>query len=512
MIPNAKLLFGPPGTGKTYTLIQEVQRALESGTPPDRIGYVSFTRKAINEARERACRQFNLDPKDLPWFRTLHSWGYNGLGLQNSDMMGADDWAIIRDQCGMEFKGSSAVNPEDGLLLPAHALSSGDKYIALLDKARYRMVDPLQELNESESWHLHVSILKRIQMEYALYKSKFNKFDFVDQIETYIQSGTPPNLELLIIDEAQDLTPLQWKMVRMIAPYANKVIIAGDDDQAIHRWTGVDIEEFLNCSDDRHVLDQSYRMPASVHRLSQRIVRRISRRQEKVFKPTDEEGRIDYHTSLRGIDFSQGSWTIMARTNAMVREFAQALVQDSHMVSVRGKSSVDTKCGEALLTWRRLCNGEAVELPTMKNFYAHVRKQGDGAVVKRGSADLLNAAQPDSFLTHEQLVREFGMIAEKHRDPFEVARFGDQDRRYIEALERRGEDITSEPRIKVSTFHRMKGGEDDNCVVYTGQHAKGDERKTRYPDDEHRAYYVGITRAKKNLHIIKGPPGKSYDL
>lgn len=512
MIPNAELLFGPPGTGKTYTLIEEVEKALANGVAPDRIGYVSFTRKAINEAKERACVQFNLEEKQLPWFRTLHSWGYHGIGATHSDMMGADDWAVLRDATGLKFSGSSMVNPDDGILLPSTAFGRGDEYIKLIDRARYRMIPILKEYNDSESRELNASILKRVFKEYELYKSKMQKIDFVDQIEMYIQSGTPPNLDLLIVDEAQDLTPLQWEMVKHIAPYAQRVIIAGDDDQAIHRWTGVDVELFLNAADNVRVLNQSYRMPMAVHDLSQRIVKRISQRKDKEFRPTDEEGRVDYHMSHYELDLSQGSWTLMARTNNMVREWAAALKADNNMISVKGKSSVDQNCAHALKTWERIRDGEGVELGTVKQFYAHVRKQGDGAVVKRGAAGLLDAASPDSYLTYEQLVREYGMKAERDRDPYEIARFGDQDRRYIEALQRRGEDITSEPRIKVSTFHRMKGGEDDNCAVFTGQSPHGDLRKTKYPDDEHRAFYVGITRARKNLHVVVSPSSNRYDL
>jgi len=512
MVPNSELLFGPPGTGKTYTLIEEVQNALQSGIAPDRIGYVSFTKKAISEALDRACEQFNLDPKDLPWFRTLHSWGYHGIGASTTDMMGASDWAIMRDACGMNFSGRSSANPDEGILLSSSAMASGDKYITLLDKARYRMIPYIQEYNESEARELSPGILQRIDKELSLYKAKNHKIDFVDQIELYIQSGIPPHLDLLIIDEAQDLTPLQWEMVKKIAPYAERVLIAGDDDQAIHRWAGVDLDHFLNASSNIRVLGQSYRMPSSVHRLSQKIVRRISKRQEKEFLPTSEEGRISYHTSLDGIDFRQGSWTVMARTNQMVQEFSTALKEHGHLLSVRGKSSIDQESAEALKTWRRLCAGEGVELGLVRKFYDHVRKQGDGAVVKRGSKSLLDSVSPDAYLTYERLVAEFNMLAEKHWDPYEVARFGDHDRRYIESLERRGEDITSTPRIKVSTFHRMKGGEDDNCVVYTGQPQKANEWKNKFPDDEHRAFYVGVTRTKKNLHIIQGRPGASYDI
>ena len=46
------------------------------------------------------------------------------------------------------------------------------------------------------------------------YKSKTNRVDFSDMIAKYIDIAEPPNLDLLIVDEAQDLTPLQWKMVR----------------------------------------------------------------------------------------------------------------------------------------------------------------------------------------------------------------------------------------------------------------------------------------------------------
>ena len=93
--------------------------------------------------------------------------------------------------------------------------------------------------------------------------------------------GDPPHLDLFIVDEAQDLTPLQWEMVFEIARCAKRVLIAGDDDQAIHRWTGVDVKRFLGASNNFRVLTQSYRMPSLVHELSQKVVKRISVRREK---------------------------------------------------------------------------------------------------------------------------------------------------------------------------------------------------------------------------------------
>ena len=509
MIPNSELIFGPPGTGKTYTLIKEVENALARGIAPDRIGYVSFTKKAIHEAVERACGQFGIDQKQLPWFRTLHSWGFNGLGASANDMMSSEDWDVLGREVGMKFSGASKVNPDDGVLLPPEGeFEKGDAYLRMIDRARYRMVPVETEFNEAEDWSKDFNILRRVQKEYALYKSKLNKIDFVDQIELYIQSGIPPHLELLIIDEAQDLTPLQWEMVKKIAENAERVIIAGDDDQAIHRWTGVDIRKFLNSSGNVRVLSQSFRMPQKVHELSQRIVQRISLRKDKLFNPTDEEGRVDWHYSADDLDLDRGSWTLMARTNNYVRLWGTKLREQGYMYSYKGHSSVNQKSAHAMQTWRKLQAGEGVELGFIRDLYKHVRKRGDGAVVKHGAAGLLDAASPDSFLTWDELVAQFGMIADKERDAFEVARFGDDEKLYIESLIRRGEDITSTPRIKLSTFHSMKGGEDDNCAVYSKVPPICDLSNTKTPDDEHRCMYVGITRSKQSLHIID-PPGRN---
>jgi len=61
------IVLGPPGTGKTTTLLNLLEDYLKK-TNPNRIGYFAFTQKAANEARERAMDRFNLSEDDLAIF------------------------------------------------------------------------------------------------------------------------------------------------------------------------------------------------------------------------------------------------------------------------------------------------------------------------------------------------------------------------------------------------------------------------------------------------------------
>lgn len=500
MIPNAKLILGPPGCGKTYRLIQEIKSALDAGTHPSRIGVISFTKKAIEEMIARSCAAFNLEATDFPHMRTSHSFGFNGLGLQAQDVMQIADYKVLGAELGLDFEGKDRVNVDDGIIIPSIG-GSGSQYLQMDTRARYRMITLDQEFNESENRSLYYPKLVQVSGQIDEYKSEFGKYDFVDMIEKYIEIGEAPYLDYLFIDEAQDFTPLQWEMAKKLALRAEKVIIAGDDDQAIHRWTGVDVDLFIKSAEDVEVLNQSYRIPRSVHRLSERIVQRISGRVEKEFLPREEQGLVDYVYHLDSLPILSGSWTIMARTNTQVFHLSMWVRNAGFKYSIKGRSSLSDTLVANLLTWEDLCQDKRVGVQRIKDLYSSLPKQGRNASVKRGSSKLLDALDPTSELSLNELRFSFGLLYGAETSAYDVLNVSGGERDYIEALQRRGEDLTSAPRIKLSTFHAMKGGEDDNCVVYNGSTRSCVESK--HPDDEHRAFYVGVTRAKERLYILQ---------
>ena len=82
------IILGPPGTGKTTTLLNLVDQFIKDGIRPKQIGYFSFTKKAATEAATRAADKFGLDiENDLAVFRTLHSYAFNQLGMTKEKML-----------------------------------------------------------------------------------------------------------------------------------------------------------------------------------------------------------------------------------------------------------------------------------------------------------------------------------------------------------------------------------------------------------------------------------------
>ena len=90
-----------------------------------------------------------------------------------------------------------------------------------------------------------------------------------------------PPFDLCFLDEAQDLSPLQWDIAHLIEQKTNRMYCAGDDDQAIYRWAGADVDHFIKLDGPSETLSKSYRIPSVVHGIAERISNRIKNRYPK---------------------------------------------------------------------------------------------------------------------------------------------------------------------------------------------------------------------------------------
>ena len=88
----------------------------------------------------------------------------------------------------------------------------------------------------------------------------------------------------------------------------------------------------------------------------------------------------------------------------------------------------------------------------------------------------------------------------------------DEDKYYYQALEKTGDLFYSEPRIRLSTIHGSKGAEAENVMLLTDVSYATWKNINDQSDDEHRVFYVGITRAKNNLYIVNPQGLYSYPI
>ena len=316
-----------------------------------------------------------------------------------------------------------------------------------------------------------------------------------------------PQFDVVIIDEAQDLSWLQWKMVERIAANSKRVYIAGDDDQAIFTWAGARPDFLMNMDGSRTVLNKSYRLPQLIHDKANQLIKRVKHRVDKEWSARSENGQLNYSPEEQLSKLKTGEWLVLARNNYRLDKLEEELKLDGHYYMRNGKTSISQRVFNAIMAWENLRKGKELSLKEVKYFYYYLSV---GENVERNHKTM-QRADVDKMYDYDALTTEHGLKVSKDKPWFEALADIPRERSsYVRAILRRKEKITKEPRIKLSTIHGSKGGEADNVMLLTDLSRKTDEEYWKNKDLERRVFYVGMTRARNTLTIVRSQSNREF--
>jgi len=511
-------IFGPPGTGKTHTLIERVLKGhLARGVKPIEIAFISFTNKAVDTAIERALKAFpQYDTDDFARFKTLHKFCRRYF----------EEEVFDPKACMLDYALQAKIIKTSDKRLSDDNFTYKDWSLGVYDKSRNMMLDPVEVYKKEQHKMDSLDIYIRKIDTYNHYK-KDSFIDFTDMIERTIDEVDFPELKILILDEAQDFTPLQWSVLYKLAQKAKRVYLAGDDDQGIYKFNGSDPKYFTTYFPGRKViLRQTRRFGEAIHHFSQIIRRGILDSIEKDYEHLEKEGYVKRYLNFAEIPIGDlpGTWYILGRVNTTVNELRLSAKEAGlYFADNRGNKSFDVKQWRAIKAWTAISKGKDISKQNAEVMMRYIREVKDHSYRRTGFWIDLPDTQTYDFdglcdwcglnLNDEAATKPWWQILLRNFTPSQTEYF-------LRLLQRYGQkSLDDEPKIIIDTIHSVKGGEANNVVLYS---------KTNWPasyinkkdasdkSDEKRVYYTGATRARDTLHILSSnyrynyPIGEDY--
>lgn len=479
---EVKVLLANAGAGKTYRLLQYLEEELKVRRPEE-VGFVTFTRKGAEEGLHRICDKFRLEADELPYVRTLHSLTFHALNLKANQMFSRLDQKGFNAKYGY-YLNRCEVN--DGKAHP----TKDSLYLDYYDLERSNALRSKQ-IAEAD---IDIGYYRSLVRKYEEYKADKCLVDFFDCLIKYVREGDSLPCKVVMIDEAQDITALQWKVIEKAFANAEKVYIAGDDKQSLFTYSGARPDILIDFARKFPVeeLPKSYRIPLSVYRLANAMTDFINEKTSVRFEPREENG--------------EGSITRLSDTDRLVN-FISPVIENkgraAWYILSRNKCFLPTACSSL--------EDKLIPYWMQDGFFM------GGEIMKRlTDYENFKLAGYKNEEKRRQFARKFGIT--DFSKPFTDTNLFSEGRKwvYYAYIERYGLQLLKDmckwqPQILVSTIHTVKGGEADNVAVLLDA-----TRKTRLNvfediDDELRVLYVAVTRTRQNLYLVDSRDGNGFD-
>lgn len=290
------LLLAGPGSGKTFTITNRILFLLEQGTPPEQILVVTFTREAAVSMQRRFQRMSErLYPVN---FGTFHSIFYH----------------ILQKSAGLSRLKLLTGSQKKQLILPIMKKfapgSGGDAALAEAGEEAERLLSAVSFYKNTEDSAkaadqapaAYRDVFTEICGEYGAALRRAGGIDFDDMLfscrellrdRPSLREYWQNRFRHILIDEFQDINPIQYEVLRLLSAPPYSLFAVGDDDQSIYGFRGSRPELMKRFEQEyqagRLLLDINYRCAGEIVRASAAVIGENRDRFPKVLRPDPEK-------------------------------------------------------------------------------------------------------------------------------------------------------------------------------------------------------------------------------
>ena len=493
-IPN--FIPGPPGTGKTHKWLKNKYVDLLKKYPWDRIVILSHTNTAADEIIKAVNKLPEL--KNVPdtnlqdQICTIHSY-FRAEYLNIKKYEREDHTVFCKENSGMNIVKKNTPWEKHPLYeFISHAHGKGydltsdvelEKYWALCERSRYqnyRLQGP--------------GGLLELKKKYDAYRnnSEHKRISFVDMIDNFrFEAAIPTDIDVLIVDEAQDCSKPQIAALQIAATHAKEFIFIGDADQTIHEYAGSDPEYFYQLANTEEAkaneLTEGLRCGQTINKICRNIIAPVwheyGRYSERTWTPTDVVGksyyipRLDQGCKAKDILINKilntdETFLFTYRgnpTHKSINTFLQDKGIDYKTVS--GSAHVSREHFSCFKNWKTFMN-DKVSKQQVKEYWklmgSKIKVNGLGDVDKlkslRDKGWNMQELIDEGYLKPE--VKQFETLSEvlNHEALSKNEKLISKIP-YINRVLINGMDTTKKPRVKHDTIHKVKGLTFDNIIV-----------------------------------------------